>query len=572
MVASTQREAPPSPGAGESVSIGDIDGIPVIWKGRPGPLVAAVGFRVGRADEPLARGGVTHLVEHLALSGIADVLYDYNGWVNWSTTWFGFRGRPDELGEYFDCIRSALIDLPIDRLDEEIGVLRAEDARRPRSIAGGCLAYWFGTVGWGNLEYPEYGLNSMDEERARAWCEHRFGRGNALMWMTGEPPTGVSLELPPVAVWPEPRVEPQPGRLQPTSWLTHHQGVTAVSYLAPRTADTVRAATILQSRLRALLRGREGLSYDIGLDVEPLDAATAHVLLTADGTSPEIVGIVEEAIGAIVDDGPTEEELVHQQAAYLRAIEDDASLPSRLAAAAHERLCGWPGPADLAARFALNDDSAARVAEAVEAAAAGALILVPPGVTVPRSFAVPVADPPARRVEGRTFTLLHPDHSLPPRRLIVGASGVTDINGAERTTVAVDEVTAALIWPDGTRALIGRDGATVSFDPADWSGPRAALRSLDAALPTSVAVPMAAVMRTSRSKGSTFASSARTSLLVFGGLVLWLFTVIMWGGVFSSAPDANNNPIGPLIYTGLSLVVTLSLRDRLNMLWSSRRR
>ena len=51
----------------------------------------------------------------------------------------------------------------------------------------------------------------------------------------------------------------------------------------------------------------------------------ADVLFTADGTSPEIVGIVEEAIGAIVDDGPTEEELVHQQAAYLRATEDDWS-------------------------------------------------------------------------------------------------------------------------------------------------------------------------------------------------------------------------------------------------------
>lgn len=49
------------------------------------------------------------------------------------------------------------------------------------------------------------------------------------------------------------------------------------------------------------------------------------MLFTADGTSPEIVGIVEEAIGAIVDDGPTEEELVHQQAAYLRATEDDWS-------------------------------------------------------------------------------------------------------------------------------------------------------------------------------------------------------------------------------------------------------
>ncbi len=73
------------------------------------------------------------------MSGIGDVLYDYNGWVNGSTTWFGFRGRPDELGEFFGRIQHGLTDLPVDRLDAEIGVLGAEDARRPGSIAGRCL-------------------------------------------------------------------------------------------------------------------------------------------------------------------------------------------------------------------------------------------------------------------------------------------------------------------------------------------------------------------------------------------------------------------------------------------------
>ncbi|HUR23884.1 MAG TPA: hypothetical protein VMZ73_08450 [Acidimicrobiales bacterium] len=563
-------KTPRSPAAGQAVVTGEVSGIPVVWQHRPGPLVAAVGFRVGRADEPLARGGVTHLVEHLALSGIGDVLWDYNGWVNGSTTWFGFRGRPDELGAFLARLQQGLTDLPVDRLDAEIGVLGAEDARRPGSIAGRCLGYWFGSVGWGTLEYPEYGLNRMDEERAQAWCANRFGRDNAVLWMTGQPPGDAALELPAVAFHAEPEAQPQPFRVGPTTWLTHQQRVTAISYLAPRTDDTLRAATILQSRLRALLRGREGLSYDIGLSVDPLDVATAHVLLTADGTSPDIVGIIEEAIGELVDDGPTEEELIHQQAAYLRAAEDDASLPSRLGGLAHERLCGWP-TRDVPTRFDLDDDTAPQVIESIEAAVAGALVLVPPGVAVPSSFAVPAPEPRARTLEGRTFKLLHPDYGGPQHRLVIGAAGVTDINGAQRVTVAVEDVTAALLWPDGSRALIASDGTMVSFDPALWSGPRSALRSLDTALPTEVSVPMAAILRAPRPKGSFVASTARTSLLVFGGLVLWLFTIIMWAGVFSGAPDANNNPIGPLIYTGLSVVVTLSLRDRVRILWTSRR-
>ncbi len=58
--------------------------------------------------------------------------------------------------------------------------------------------------------------------------------------------------------------------------------------------------------------------------------------------------------------------------------------------------------------------------------------------------------------------------------------------------------------------------------------------------------------------------------MVFGGAALWLLAVIMWAGVFSDAPDANPNPIGPLLYTGLAIVVTLSLRERLIRLWASR--
>lgn len=53
--------------------------------------------------------------------------------------------------------------------------------------------------------------------------------------------------------------------------------------------------------------------------------------------------------------------------------------------------------------------------------------------------------------------------------------------------------------------------------------------------------------------------------------MLWLLTAIMWAGVLSGRPDANTNPIGPLLFTGFAVVVTLSLRERLLMLWASRR-
>ena len=44
-----------------------VDGVPVFWTESGDEMLAGLVFRVGRADESLARGGITHLVEHLAL-------------------------------------------------------------------------------------------------------------------------------------------------------------------------------------------------------------------------------------------------------------------------------------------------------------------------------------------------------------------------------------------------------------------------------------------------------------------------------------------------------------------------
>ena len=52
----------------------DVDGVPTLIGSTTGPGHAGLVFRVGAVDEPLARRGVTHLVEHLALhaAGVAD--------------------------------------------------------------------------------------------------------------------------------------------------------------------------------------------------------------------------------------------------------------------------------------------------------------------------------------------------------------------------------------------------------------------------------------------------------------------------------------------------------------------
>ena len=67
----------------------EIDGIPVVWSDTTGgPFVAALAFRVGRTDEPLPQAGISHIVEHLALSRLGMQEYDHNGFVDATRTVF----------------------------------------------------------------------------------------------------------------------------------------------------------------------------------------------------------------------------------------------------------------------------------------------------------------------------------------------------------------------------------------------------------------------------------------------------------------------------------------------------
>lgn len=82
-------------------------------------------FRVGVADEPFTHRGFTHLIEHLALSGF-DVPYEYNGFVDATTTNFFAQGSPEELGRFITDSTTALANLPYERLETEVRILLAE--------------------------------------------------------------------------------------------------------------------------------------------------------------------------------------------------------------------------------------------------------------------------------------------------------------------------------------------------------------------------------------------------------------------------------------------------------------
>ncbi len=84
--------------AGRPINRAEREGLRVYWTDTGGAFRAMLAFRVGFADEPLPLRGISHLVEHLAISPKRR-LYQFNGWAGIATTGFWAEGRPEEALE-----------------------------------------------------------------------------------------------------------------------------------------------------------------------------------------------------------------------------------------------------------------------------------------------------------------------------------------------------------------------------------------------------------------------------------------------------------------------------------------
>ena len=111
------ESSPTTQDLSDEIQQADWDGIPVLWAEAPAPFIGALMFRVGRADETLRTSGLTHLVEHLALSKFERGPYEYNGRVEVALTAFWASGEPDEVLRYLTEVAHELSDLPLERLD-----------------------------------------------------------------------------------------------------------------------------------------------------------------------------------------------------------------------------------------------------------------------------------------------------------------------------------------------------------------------------------------------------------------------------------------------------------------------
>ena len=468
-----------------------IDGVPVFRpsKAMSGPLRACLTFRVGRADETLATSGITHVVEHLALSAIGQRPYEWNGMVDATFTRFVVAGTPGEVAAHLGAVCDGLRDLPLERLEPELRVLRAEERRYRPSLLSADLFQRFGARGFGLLDMAELGLRRLRADEVAAWAAQSFNRSNAALVLSGPVPKGTRLELPDGL----PRVAPYRQVVLPSLPACIGVGVpgAALSLTAEGMHGVGTGARILRDRAYHRLRQELAISYAV--ETDGLDLGPEHLLLqvTADATDDQALAVRDELAQAAMDlaeRGPTTDEIAQELRTAERAWgEEDAPL-GWVNRAATNRLWGAEeiSPEDLMERWRRMTPE--QVAHAWAVSCETSLLLCDRDLPAPDHWPY-VADWSVAIEEG---TELHPAPDSDECGVLrVGPQGLTWLPDPKcPVAVRFDDLAIVQRWGNGDRLLIASSGHRIAVIPSAWWGGGGLADYIDDRTPSHLAVDM----------------------------------------------------------------------------------
>jgi hypothetical protein len=472
----------------------EVDGIPTLFTYAAGPMRAGLVFRVGVADETLARTGLTHLTEHLALhrQGLAD--YHFNGATKAAFTHFHAEGAEHEIVAHLTGVCASLNDLPMDRLETEKEILRTEESRREPSS----LPLWrYGAQGYGLVSYPEWGVRNASDQDVRQWTQTWFTQGNAALWIAGERlPAGLSLKLPAGERRPMPAVT-SALPVTPAYFSDGTGGVLLDGVVTDTTAARLYSA-VLERELARALRQEGGYSYTAAADCTPRRDGFAVVTAFADALPAKqdaVLGGFVDVLAGLQAGRITQADLDAVRGRADAALTAPDALVRRLPGMAEDLLVGRPPREVGELRSELWAATPAHLHEVALEAAGTALMQVPTRHSADWAGYTAAPTASAYAVTGRRFLTGRAGEA----GLVVGDDGVSlterSTPGPEGTeeraaTVLYHSCAAMLSWPDGGRRLIGTDGLTVEVEPELYGVDARTMAAIDAAVPAAAVVQL----------------------------------------------------------------------------------
>lgn len=450
-----------------------VDTVPVYHVLDDGPVRAALMFRVGRGDEQAASGGITHVVEHLSLFRFGQQPYQYNGNVDPIRTLFVANGHEAEVSGFLRMVCENLVDLPLERVPDELHVLRNESSRRSVGPVDhhGWLRWGLHATGLGYL--PEFGLWRLGPDEVRAWAADWFASANvALVWVGPHVPP-LALPLP----TRERRLPMTPVDLMSGPvWAVGSPDHAAISFRIARGAADASAQRILAKRLEQQLRYESGLSYDVSMHLQPLTAELATSTIwagSAPGDATRVRDIMIRTAQSLASDGPTQEELAADLDALQRARANPLALAAEADRRAIQELLGAEEETfdeiekDLAG--VTPDDARTAFAAAIETA----ILTQPNGVGPPTDWLASYpwlldGSPDAGRrfvhVREKAFGL----RRRFPALVVANDSLALDVPGGRNAVIPFQEMAALIYGEQGSATALHDSGSQIVVNPAQW--------------------------------------------------------------------------------------------------------
>lgn len=479
-----------------------IDGVPVLWAEAPGPLEAVLMFGCGVRDETFRTLGVTHLVEHLAMSTLPRLHHEHNASVDLGLTQFTCTGRPEQVAEFLAKVCEALGTLPLDRIEQEAGVLAAENGSATDPTTAELLSVRYGVQGPGLASFPGPGPDRIPVEAVQDTVARFFHAGNAVLVLTGPPPAGLRLPLP-AGTRPD-RSTAQPVLAAAAGWQQADVPGPGLALLCDLDDPVMQlAVNVLRERLTELVRHQHGLSYDVGGDVVHSGPGQGDRTLCLDaraGQEQRVAELLWQEALRLAAEGPSAAELAEEVEAAREVFEDPRSVVYELGEAAGELLLGGnygEAPARLEALRKVTPDQV----RTVFAAALGSALLVVPvevevalrqldGTELPMLSCTVQSELPRGGQEFRPSLKDRLRWSAARKaRLVVTDEGLwaSHSDGSVHHVPFAEVVGVEMRGPG--RVVFGRGNCWMPVLPDVFQGIAPAVRAIDAAVPEALRYP-----------------------------------------------------------------------------------
>lgn len=240
-----------------------VDGVRVVWDDLPGPYQGALVVARGAYDDDVDQLGLTSLVLDLALDAV-DSEGDDSA-TGSTATYIAASGSPDEVAAYFADCCAALADPPVNDLaDEDSGASTAGCWDPWASLLGRRL----GRCGPGLMRWPSVDRPEFTADEVRAHATRYFTAGNTVLALSGPPPDGLRLPLPPGPAVPRADLLEVPhfGR----RWYTDEVDGVAIAITGTIGPPALALQLLLAERVGAALL-RDDLDYRPALRWTPVD-------------------------------------------------------------------------------------------------------------------------------------------------------------------------------------------------------------------------------------------------------------------------------------------------------------